>query len=70
VRGYASRIIPDRPAAVHVQVTVTDFATRVDQSFLIMPGRTVMSVLTGYTATPGQVPRVFKVPVEIRAHLS
>lgn len=71
MRGHTSRIVPSRPtmARVQITVTVTDFATRVDQSFLILPDHAVNVILTGYTDTGG-LPRVFKVPVRIQARLS
>jgi hypothetical protein len=51
-----------------VTVSVTDFATRISESFVIMPGFKVRTTLTGYIESGGY-PRVLSVPVEIRADL-
>ena len=47
-------------------MSVTDFATNVTESFLIMPGQAYRVLLTGFIETGGG-PRVLKVPLEIRA---
>jgi hypothetical protein len=70
VRLMREQDVLSRAGMVKVQVTVRDFATRVDQTFLILPDRAAVAMLTAYSEIPGQLPRVLKVPVEIRARLS
>lgn len=67
-RVWPSRDTPS-PMTLRVTVQIRDFATGDTQSFLIMPGQTVMATVTGYTKNQG-VPRVLAVPVAIHADLS
>lgn len=57
------------PTSVKVMVQMTDFATRITQSFLIMPGSTVAANLTGYIETTDGLPRAIVVPLSIRADI-
>lgn len=66
-RSIVSRNVSDR-SGIRVQVSVTDFATSITQSFLILPGQFVRAELTGWVET-GNGPRVLRVPLTIRAQL-
>jgi hypothetical protein len=56
--------------AVHVQVQVTDFATLITQSFLILPDQPHRAVISGIVQGPGDYPRVVTLPITITARVA
>lgn len=69
VRGRKIRNVSERSGMVQLHVTMTDFATRTDQSFLIMSGDSIRVQLTAYLEGPGH-PRVLTVPVTVTARVT
>lgn len=69
VRHREARRRTGGATGVVVTVELTDFATGISGSFLIMPGTAQATTLTGIIyGGGGDLPRVLKVPLKIRAH--
>lgn len=65
-RSVVSRSVRPFCPAVKVTVEMTDFATGITHSFLILPGAKAHTELTGYVQRyPGAPPHVLTVPVTI-----